>query len=55
MRLRKNLPLRAWHQERTINVVSDRLTMVLAVVKAAGKPVELIVAPDYNHFEMGAR
>ena len=27
--------------------------MVLAVVKAAGKPVELIVAPDYNHFEMG--
>jgi len=22
-------------------------------VKAAGKPVELIVAPDYNHFEMG--
>ena len=26
---------------------------VLAVVKAAGKPGELIVAPDYNHFEMG--
>jgi arylformamidase len=24
-----------------------------AAVKAAGKPVELIVAPDYNHFEMG--
>jgi len=22
-------------------------------VKASGKPVELIVAPDYNHFEMG--
>jgi arylformamidase len=21
-------------------------------VKAAGKPVELIEAPDYNHFEM---
>jgi arylformamidase len=25
----------------------------VAAVKAAGKPVELIVAPDYNHFEMG--
>lgn len=24
-----------------------------AAVKAAGKPVELIVASDYNHFEMG--
>jgi arylformamidase len=23
-----------------------------AAVKAAGKPVELIAAPDYNHFEM---
>jgi acetyl esterase/lipase len=23
-----------------------------AAVKAAGKPVELIVAPDYNHFEI---
>jgi arylformamidase len=24
-----------------------------AAVKVAGKPVELVVAPDYNHFEMG--
>jgi arylformamidase len=24
-----------------------------AAVKAAGKPIELIEAPDYNHFEMG--
>lgn len=25
----------------------------VAAAKAAGKPVELVVAPDYNHFEMG--
>jgi arylformamidase len=25
----------------------------VAAVKAAGKPIELVVAPDYNHFEMG--
>ena len=31
----------------------DLLTMVLSLIKAAGKPVELIVAPNYNHFELG--
>ena len=40
------------HEPRTKSCTAARTRAITACVKAAGKPVELLVGEGYNHFEV---